>query len=164
MRAETLAARRHLYLLARLVVARNYRRRLTLAEVARATSSSPRQVQRAYAQFGLLSFEADLRTRRMAAAARLLAEQPAIPVATVARLVGYRQASHFARAFRGRFGVAPAHFRERSLAYSAQAGERSASASSAGTSVSAPASRMRIDVPPPAADSAQTLPPCCSTT
>jgi AraC-like DNA-binding protein len=111
VRSQTLAARRRLYLLARVVVARHYRGHLTLAVVARALASSPRQLQRAYAQFGELSFHEDLLTRRMTAAAELLAEQPALPVRDVARLVGYRQSSHFALAFRRRYGMAPAGFR-----------------------------------------------------
>jgi len=122
---DTLAARRRLYLLSRVVVARNFRRRLTLAQVAAAVSSSPRQVQRAYAQFGELSFHEDLRGRRLTAAAQLLAEQPAIPVAAVARIVGYSQPAHFAAAFRSRFGLAPALFRARARAHRAQPGRRS---------------------------------------
>jgi AraC-like DNA-binding protein len=95
------------------VVARHYRRQLTLAVVAGALASSPRQVQRAYAQFGQMTFSEDLLARRMAAAAQLLIEQRSIPVRDVARLVGYRQAPHFARAFRRRYGLSPARFRER---------------------------------------------------
>jgi AraC-like DNA-binding protein len=113
MHPETLAARRRLYMLARVVVARHYRRELTLALVARAISSSPRQLQRAYAQFGELSFREDLQARRMAAAATLLLEQRSIPVRDVARLVGYSQPPHFARAFRRRYGLSPALFRAR---------------------------------------------------
>jgi AraC family transcriptional regulator of adaptative response / methylphosphotriester-DNA alkyltransferase methyltransferase len=113
VRPDTLEARRRLYLLARVVVARHYRRRLTLPVVAGALASSPRQLQRAYEQFGEVSFHVDLLARRMAAAAALLIEQPAIAIADVARLVGYRQPSHFARAFRRRYGLAPAGFRER---------------------------------------------------
>jgi AraC-like DNA-binding protein len=113
VRPQTLASRRRLYLLARVLVARHYRRELTLAVVAAALSSSPRQVQRAYSQFGGLSFSEDLSNRRMAAAAELLRSQRSIPVAAVARLVGYRQGPHFAQAFRRRFGVSPASFRER---------------------------------------------------
>ena len=116
VRAHTVHARRRLYLLARLVVARHYRRPLTLAAVARALASSPRALQRAYAQFGDVSFHEDLLARRMAAAAQLLAEQPALAVREVARLVGYRQPSHFARAFRRRFGLSPADFRARARA------------------------------------------------
>jgi len=51
----------------------------------------------------------------MTAAAELLIEQRAIPVRDVARLVGYRQAPHFARAFRRRYGLSPARFREQAL-------------------------------------------------
>lgn len=113
MHPDTLIARRRLYLLARVVVARHYRRDLTLALVARALSSSPRQLQRAYSQFGQLSFREDLHARRMAAAAELLLEQRSIPVRDVARLVGFHQPPHFARAFRRRYGLSPARFRER---------------------------------------------------
>ena len=112
MRSGTLDTRRRLYLLARVVVARHYRQPLTLVGVAEALSSSPRQLQRAYAQFGETTFEEDLRARRMSAAAELLIEQRAIPVRDVARLVGYRQAPHFATAFRRRYGLSPASFRE----------------------------------------------------
>lgn len=112
MRADTVEARQRLYLQARLVVARHYRRRLTLRVVADALASSPRQLQRVYEQFGVEGFYEDLLRRRMDAAAVLLIEQPAIAVADVARLVGYRQPSYFARAFRSRYGLAPAGFRE----------------------------------------------------
>jgi AraC-like DNA-binding protein len=108
---RTLLARRRLYLLARAVVNRHYQRRLTLAVVARALSSSPRQLQRAYAEFGEITFHEDLTARRLRAAAQLLVEQPAIAVADVARLVGYRQAPYFASAFRRRYGLSPARFR-----------------------------------------------------
>ena len=115
MHPNTLASRRRLYLLARVVVARHYRRQLTLAMVAGALSSSPRQVQRAYGQFGEITFQEDLLARRMTAAAELLVKQRAIPVSDVARLVGYRQAAHFAKAFRRRYGLSPARFRARAL-------------------------------------------------
>ncbi len=125
MNANTLASRRRLFLLARVVVARHYRRDLTLAVVARALCSSPRQLQRAYAQFGDSTFSEDLRARRMTAAAQLLLEQPGIAVGDVARLVGYRQASHFASAFQRRYGLSPARFRQGSRARSGTVGARS---------------------------------------
>jgi AraC family transcriptional regulator of adaptative response / methylphosphotriester-DNA alkyltransferase methyltransferase len=121
MRPATVAERRRLYLLSRVVIARHYRRRLTLQTVAGALASSPRQLQRAYAQFGQVSFHEDLLERRMSVAAQLLAEQPGLGMREVARLVGYRQPSHFARAFRRRYGMAPARFRERARAYHAAA-------------------------------------------
>ena len=121
MRPATVAERHRLYLLSRVVIARHYRRRLTLEAVAAALASSPRQLQRAYAQFGQLSFHEDLLERRMGVAAQLLAEQPGLGVRDVARLVGYRQGSHFARAFRRRYGLSPARFRERARAHRAAA-------------------------------------------
>jgi AraC-like DNA-binding protein len=111
----TLDTHRRLYLLARVVVARHYRQPLTIESVAAAVSSSPRQLQRVYAQFGEMSFKEDLLARRMAAAAELLVEQRAIPVRDVAHLVGYRQASHFAQAFRRRYGLSPSDFRAAAL-------------------------------------------------
>ena len=131
MRPTTIEQRRRLYLLARVVIARHYRRPLTLDEVARALSSSPRQLTRAYAQFGESSFREDLLTRRLKVAAQLLVEQPAISVRDVARLVGFRQAPHFAKAFRRRYGLTPAAFRAegRAFARAARAKRDAATAS-----------------------------------
>ncbi len=117
MRASTIEERRRLYLLARVVIARHYRRPLTLSVLARALASSPRQIGRAYAQFGVLTFREDLLARRLSVAAELLIEQPAIAVRDVARLVGFRQAPHFARAFRHRYGLTPARFRAEARAH-----------------------------------------------
>ena len=185
MRPSTLSERRRLYLLARVLVARHYRRALTLEAVARALSCSPRQLQRAYAQFGGSTFQEDLAARRMVAAAELLAGQ-AIPIDDVARLVGYRQRSHFARVFARRYGITPARFRAR-----ARGAQRvAAPALGAGTAgsppiatplratvpplVGAPAGskgsasargrRTDMTVPPPGAAAAAMVPPCCSTT
>ncbi len=110
MRPHTFQERRRLYLLARVVIMRYYRTSLTIEAVAKSLASSPRQLQRAFAQFGNGTFREDLRARRMAAAAELLS-QPAVQVCDVARLVGYRQPSHFARAFRCLYGVSPTVFR-----------------------------------------------------
>jgi AraC family transcriptional regulator of adaptative response / methylphosphotriester-DNA alkyltransferase methyltransferase len=134
MRPTTIEQRRRLYLLARVVIARHYRRPLTLDEVARALSSSPRQLTRAYAQFGESTFREDLLTRRLKVAAQLLVEQPAISVRDVARLVGFRQAPHFAKAFRRRYGLTPAAFRAegRAFARAARAKRDAATASEQG--------------------------------
>lgn len=112
MRETTFAEQRRLHLLASAIVARYYRRPLTLAVLARALSSSPRQLQRAYRLFGETTFTEELVAVRMRMAAQLLVEQPAIPVADVGRLVGYRHGSHFSKAFQRRYGIAPARFRE----------------------------------------------------
>jgi AraC family transcriptional regulator, regulatory protein of adaptative response / methylphosphotriester-DNA alkyltransferase methyltransferase len=124
MRMGTLGQRRRLYLLARAVVARYYRRPLTLPAVAAALSTSPRELQRAYAQFGETSFHEDLSARRMAVAAQLLVEQRALPVRDVARLVGYRQAPHFARVFRRCYGLSPARFRAQAIRHRAHRARR----------------------------------------
>ncbi|HUB35717.1 MAG TPA: helix-turn-helix transcriptional regulator [Solirubrobacteraceae bacterium] len=121
MRPQTLAEQRRLYLLARVIVKRHYRRPLTLVAVARALSCSPRQLQRAYARFGD-SFAEDLLARRMAVAAELLADQPAIPISAVARLVGYSQPSSFAAAFRRLYNLPPAAFRKAAVEHARETG------------------------------------------
>jgi AraC-like DNA-binding protein len=113
-REMTLIERRRTYRLARLVVMRDYHRPLTLEQVAATVATSPRQLQRAYADFGRGSFRDDLAGRRLIAAARLL-QRSSIPIADVARTVGYSQAPHFARAFRRRYGLSPSTYRARSL-------------------------------------------------
>jgi len=109
MRPSTVERRAGLRERAGAVVAREYRDRLTLVDVAARLHVSPRSLQRAYAASGE-AFEDELRRVRLAAGAELLAEQ-AIAVADVARLVGFTSGSAFARAFRARYGRAPADFR-----------------------------------------------------
>jgi AraC-like DNA-binding protein len=103
-----------LYLRARLLVERGYRQPLTLAGVAQALAVSPRQLERAYDEIGLTTFAAHLRAVRLRNAAELLADQP-LTVTDVARLVGYRQPSHFVKAFRRRYGTTPGAFRDSEL-------------------------------------------------
>lgn len=113
VRANTFRERHRLYLLARVVIARQHRRSdLTLATVARVLCCSSRQLQRAYAQFGECSFHEELVARRMDAAAQLLCERD-LPIGEIMRLVGYRHSAHFAATFRRRYGLPPARFRER---------------------------------------------------
>jgi AraC-like DNA-binding protein len=118
-REATAQALAELYLHARAIVERHYRRPLDLSAVAGALSTSPRQVQRAYEEIGLTTFAAHLRAVRLRNAADLLAHQP-LTVTDVARLVGYRQASHFVKAFRNRYGTTPAAFRDRRRASGAR--------------------------------------------
>jgi transcriptional regulator GlxA family with amidase domain len=83
---------------------------LTLASVAASIATSPRQLQRAFAENGATSFRRELRRVRMERAARLLLGS-ALPVARVARAVGYRQPAQFAKAFRRHHGRPPSAFR-----------------------------------------------------
>ncbi|MEA2250037.1 MAG: AraC family transcriptional regulator [Solirubrobacteraceae bacterium] len=101
-----------LYLRATTAVERRYRHELTVSALARALATSPRQLQRAYDEIGLTSFAAQLRAVRLRNAAELLAHQ-SLTVTDVSRLVGYRQPSHFVKAFRRRYGVTPGAFRRR---------------------------------------------------
>jgi AraC-like DNA-binding protein len=133
MRASTMIERRRLYLMARVVVKRYYARQLTLETVAKALATSPRQLVRAYDQFGDRSFGEDLRRTRMEVASELLAK-PAVPVADVARQVGYRQASHFARAFRNSYGVSPSVYRDELRRRVREAAERNGDAVPSGVS------------------------------
>jgi AraC-like DNA-binding protein len=94
-----------------MAVERGYRQQLTLATLAHSLAVSPRQLERAYDEIGLTTFATHLRAVRLRNAAELLAHQP-LTVTDVARLVGYRQPSHFVKAFRRRFGTTPGAFRD----------------------------------------------------
>ncbi|HLI32105.1 MAG TPA: helix-turn-helix transcriptional regulator [Solirubrobacteraceae bacterium] len=110
MRERTDRELGELYGRARLICERHYAKPLTLALLARLLASSPRQLQRAYASFGTGSFREELTALRMHAARELLA-QPAIPIGALARLVGYRQHSHFTKVFCRHHGIAPVAYR-----------------------------------------------------
>jgi AraC-like DNA-binding protein len=110
-REATVQLMAEVYMHAQVAVERGYRRPLTLATVARSLAVSPRQLERAYDEIGLTTFAAHLRGVRLRNAAELLAHQP-LTVTDVARLVGYRQPSHFVKAFRRRFGTTPGAFRD----------------------------------------------------
>jgi AraC family transcriptional regulator of arabinose operon len=101
-----------LYLRARALIARHYRKPLTLETVAAVLCTSPRQLQRAFDEIGVTTYAAHLRRVRLHNAAELLAHQP-LTVTDVARLVGYRQPSHFVKAFRARYGTTPGAYRDR---------------------------------------------------
>ena len=134
MRPGTRDERRRLRTQAAAIVAREYRRPLTLAQVARDLGVSPRALQRAYALdpphgagagAGPAGFADDLTKARLRAAAELLALQP-IAVGDVARLVGYRGRAAFGRAFVRRYGAGPAAFRAAARAAAFRAAARTA--------------------------------------
>ena len=82
---------------------------LSLAQLARSIATSRRQLQRVFREHGT-SFRAELQRARMIRAADLLRTEP-LPVASVARAVGYRQAAQFAKVFRRHHGMSPSTFR-----------------------------------------------------
>ena len=113
-RDQTREALRLLYLRARVCIQRHYAQPLTLGLVARATSSSPRQLERAFRSCGNTTFRSELTRVRLCEAARLLASHPLV-VSDVAHRVGFRQAPHFCRAFRQAYGMTPGAYRDRAI-------------------------------------------------
>lgn len=83
--------------------------RLHIADIAQQVYVSERQLQRIFAEQGD-SFRQLLWKLRMHKAKQLLSETEQ-PVADIAAKVGYRQPSHFAKAFRRAYEVTPAQFR-----------------------------------------------------
>jgi transcriptional regulator GlxA family with amidase domain len=87
---------------------------LSLAAVAHSIATSRRQLQRVFAEQGT-SFRHELQRVRMSHAAELLSAGT-LPVASVARAVGYRQAAQFSKAFRRHHGHPPSAARMRGQA------------------------------------------------
>jgi AraC family transcriptional regulator of adaptative response / methylphosphotriester-DNA alkyltransferase methyltransferase len=83
---------------------------LSLDDVARAIATSSRQLQRVFAELAGSAFREELAAMRMQHGAELLLTTE-LPVAEVARRVGYRQAAQFAKAFRRQHGVSPSVLR-----------------------------------------------------
>lgn len=104
-RPETARRRRTLFLEAAAIVAEEYQRKLTLHSVARRIATSPRQLQRAFAEAGGTSFREYLTDVRMNRATELL--RSGRSVHEVAHAVGYRQPGQFAKTFRRRNGASP---------------------------------------------------------
>ncbi|MGH2714422.1 MAG: helix-turn-helix transcriptional regulator, partial [Thermoleophilaceae bacterium] len=116
-RQSTLLRRRALFDDALEAIERGYGdESLSLGSVAHAIGTSRRQLQRVFRE-RRTSFRAELQRARMTRAAELL-QSEALPVAVVARAVGYRQPGQFSKAFRRHHGRAPSELRAgtRSLA------------------------------------------------
>jgi transcriptional regulator GlxA family with amidase domain len=84
---------------------------LGLDHVAREIATSSRQLQRVFAELAASAFRDELAAVRMQHGAVLL-QTTGLPVAEVARRVGYRQGAQFAKAFRRHAGVSPSILRE----------------------------------------------------
>ena len=117
MRQSTLQRRRALFHEAVAAIERDYADKdLSLDSVARSIATSRRQLQRVFGE-RQTSFRRELQRVRMTRAADLLRDT-ALPVAAVARAVGYRQPAQFSKAFRRHHGHPPSELRgaTRSLA------------------------------------------------
>jgi AraC family transcriptional regulator, regulatory protein of adaptative response / methylphosphotriester-DNA alkyltransferase methyltransferase len=110
VRQSTLLRRRALFEEALAAIERHYSdENLSLGAVARSIATSRRQLQRVFAE-RQTSFRSELQRVRMTRAAELLRDG-ALPVATVARAVGYRQPAQFSKAFRRHHGHPPSERR-----------------------------------------------------
>ena len=112
MRQSTQHRRRTLFEEALGAISRDFAdENLSLAAVAHTIATSRRQLQRVFAEQGT-SFRRELQRVRMGHAAELLRRET-LPVAAVARAVGYRQAAQFSKAFRRHHGHPPSEARPR---------------------------------------------------
>ena len=109
-RRTTIQSRRALFEEAAAIVALEYPDRLELDAVARRLATSPRQLQRAFAEAGQTSFRTYLRAVRMEHAEELL-RQGSLRVWEVAEAVGYSQPAQFAKAFQVHHGRPPSALR-----------------------------------------------------
>jgi AraC family transcriptional regulator, regulatory protein of adaptative response / methylphosphotriester-DNA alkyltransferase methyltransferase len=105
-RRTTIEARRALFEEASAIIALEYPAPLELAAVARRLATSPRQLQRAFAEAGGTTFRTYLRAVRMEQAEGLLRDG-SLRVREVADAVGYSQPAQFAKAFRRHHGRPP---------------------------------------------------------
>lgn len=109
-RRTTIESRRALFEEATAIVALEYPDRLELEVIARRLATSPRQLQRAFAEAGHTSFRTYLCAARIERAEELLREG-SLRVWEVAEAVGYSQPAQFAKAFRRHHGRPPSTLR-----------------------------------------------------
>jgi len=90
---------------------RHFREPLRLPDLARRAGMSVNSFLRAFRQARGVSPIAHRLALQLEAAARLLREQPGLPVAEAAARSGFADSNYFSRQFRRRFGCAPREFR-----------------------------------------------------
>ncbi len=110
-RSSTREVRRAIFREAAAIVEGEFARQITVEQVAARVASSPRQLRRAFAEAGGMSFRSYLTQVRMRRAAELLASTD-LPVKEIAHRVGYRGATAFTRAFKRTHALSPSAFRE----------------------------------------------------
>ena len=126
MKQQTRRSRRKIFDEARAVLVAEPESDFSLEDLARRLSTSPRQLQRAFAENPGISFREYRARVRMTKAARLLAATD-IEIADVARAVGYGTRGQFSRAFCRFHGTTPDRYRRGA----GRAGARSANRPSA---------------------------------
>jgi AraC-like DNA-binding protein len=111
-RLSTRRARAEIFEEAVAILWREYPARISMAEVSRCVSVSPRQLQRIFAERSGMGFRSYLTAVRMSAAADLLSASDT-PIKNVAAQVGYLDASQFTKAFKRIHGISPMQWRAR---------------------------------------------------
>jgi AraC family transcriptional regulator, regulatory protein of adaptative response / methylphosphotriester-DNA alkyltransferase methyltransferase len=109
-RRATTVRRRALFEEAAAIIALEYPEPLELDTIARRLYTSPRQLQRAFAEAGHSGFRTYLCSVRMERADELLRDG-SLRVRDVAEAVGYRQPAQFAKAFQRHHGRPPSTVR-----------------------------------------------------
>lgn len=109
-RPATREARHAIFTDAVEIIAAEYSRPIRVEEISRRVATSPRQLQRVFADIGGSGFRAHLRAVRMARATELLATTN-LPVKEIATRVGYDDPSQFSKAFKHTCGMSPSQMR-----------------------------------------------------
>ncbi len=109
-RPGTISRRTELYEDAVAVVESDLASDLQLTEIAARIATSPRQLQRVFAEVGGTTFRQHRAYLRLDRARDHL--RRGVSVSETAALVGYRHPAHFSAAFRERFGVVPSVYRD----------------------------------------------------
>ena len=109
-RPATQEARQAIFADAVEIIAAEYSRPIRIEEISRRVATSPRQLQRVFADIGGSGFRSHLRAVRMARAKELLATTD-LPVKEIATRVGYDDPSQFSKAFKHTYGMSPSQMR-----------------------------------------------------
>jgi AraC family transcriptional regulator, regulatory protein of adaptative response / methylphosphotriester-DNA alkyltransferase methyltransferase len=112
-RRGTHRRRRDLFEAAAEIIRFEYGDQLTLDELAGRLYTSPRQLQRAFAEVAQTRFRDYLTQVRMERARELLCET-SYCVQDIGRAVGYQEPAQFAKAFRRAHGTSPSELRPQS--------------------------------------------------
>jgi transcriptional regulator GlxA family with amidase domain len=110
IRPATREARHAIFADAVEIIAAEYSRPIRIEEISRRVATSPRQLQRVFADISGRGFRVHLRAVRMARATELLATTD-LPVKEIATRVGYDDPSQFSKAFKRTYGVSPSQMR-----------------------------------------------------
>ncbi|MDI3522228.1 MAG: two-component system, response regulator YesN [Bacillota bacterium] len=108
---------------ARIFIETNYRRDLTLQDVARSVYLSPYYFSRLFKRETGVNFAKYLSLTRINAAKKLMAQYPGMVLKEIAAQVGYHDPRYFSSVFKRLTGVLPSEYRGRARAPSRKGGD-----------------------------------------